>query len=167
MVPRDTFILLAHHCALRLAPHRAATKRHHHQRIENGHCARISVHSHTNGKSSNMPPRPRVRRLPRMQLQPKSKARRCVDPWVRALEHYYAVLNAGSHTRDGSPTAAVPTARLHLWRPISTLLHDGQFDTLALGQRDHRTSALADDEDVPESGRKAVAACILQVHNVE
>lgn len=48
-----------------------------------------------------------------------------------------------------------------------SLLGNGELDTLALGQRDERLVALADDEDVGQSGDKLVVKSVLDVDNVE
>jgi hypothetical protein len=56
--------------------------------------------------------------------------------------------------RDGEGTAAV------------TLLRNGEFDTLALGQGDPGL-VLADDENVALTGSKAVVNGVLKVDNVE
>merc|ERR1712192_333308 len=52
-------------------------------------------------------------------------------------------------------------------KPLVPLLGDGQLHSLALGQRDERLVALANDKDVGEPSGKDMALGILDVDNVE
>lgn len=50
---------------------------------------------------------------------------------------------------------------------LGGLLEDVEPDPLALGQRDHRLVAVADDEDVRQASRKLVAGGVAHLHDVE
>ena len=51
--------------------------------------------------------------------------------------------------------------------PLVPLFGDGELDTSALGKGDVGLGALADDEDVAETGGEDVTVGILDLHDVE
>merc|ERR1719346_707860 len=87
---------------------------------------------------------------------------------------FLAVLSWSSCTRRWHTCFICPCCLKHLSSNLClaqlahlplTVLDDGQFDAIALGQRDPRLVALADHEDVVQARGPGVAHRILAVHN--